>query len=67
MVVGLEKETKEIQNQLEYIKQNRSDFKFINGDYGSGKTFLCSLVREHALKDNFLVSVLTISQEEYYS
>ena len=62
-VVGLEAEAAEILSQLDYVEKGNSDFKFIDGCYGSGKTFLCSLIREKGFAGNFLVSALTISQE----
>ncbi len=42
IAVGIDKELNEIENQLDKVKSGSSDFKFIIGDYGSGKTFFAS-------------------------
>lgn len=63
IAVGIDDELIEIENHLEVIKDNKSSFKFIIGDYGSGKTFFSTSVREMAYEKNFVVSSVVISQE----
>lgn len=63
IAVGIDEELTEIENQLELTKNNKSSFKFVIGDYGSGKTFFSTAVREKAYDKNFVVSSVVISQE----
>lgn len=63
IAVGIADELVEIENRLEGIKNNKSSFKFIIGDYGSGKTFFSTAAREMAYDKNFVVSSVVISQE----
>ncbi len=63
IAVGIDKELNEIENQLDKVKSGSSDFKFIIGDYGSGKTFFASSVRKLAFDKNFVVSSVVISSE----
>lgn len=61
LAVGIDLEIKTIQEQLEYVRSGRGDFKFIRGAYGAGKTFLASLALESALDQKFVVSQVVIS------
>lgn len=61
LAVGIDLEIKTIQEQLEYVKTGRGDFKFIRGEYGAGKTFLASLAMESALDHGYAVSQVVIS------
>lgn len=63
IAVGIDKELNEIDNQLEKVKIGNSDFKFIIGDYGSGKTFFASSVRKLAYDKKFIVSSVVVSSE----
>lgn len=63
IAVGIDKELEEINNQLTKVSEGRSDFKFIIGDYGSGKTFFASSVRKMAYDSNFVVSSVVVSTE----
>ena len=63
IAVGIDKELNEIESQLDKVKVGSSDFKFIIGDYGSGKTFFASSVRKLAFDKNFVVSSVVISSE----
>jgi dienelactone hydrolase len=63
IAVGIDDELKEIESQLEYVRKDKSAFKFIIGDYGSGKTFFSTAVREMAFSKNFVVSSVVISSE----
>lgn len=63
IAVGIDEELEEISGQLDKVKQDRGAFKFIIGDYGSGKTFFSTSVRELAYRKDFVVSSVVISQE----
>lgn len=62
--VGLEKQIGAIIEQLEAVSQGTSDFKFIRGEYGAGKTFLTSLACAEALSRNFVISKVVISNAD---
>lgn len=49
---------------LEHVRSGRSEFKFIRGPYGSGKTFLCSWLRERALDLELAVSSVRIGPDQ---
>jgi len=63
IAVGIEDELSEIAEQLDKVQTAKSSFKFIIGDYGSGKTFFSTAVREMAYEKKFVVSSVVISQE----
>ena len=62
--VGLDREMEMFKSQIDYVSKGHGDLKFIRGDFGSGKTFLTSLVGAEALKQNFVVSKVVISQSD---
>lgn len=67
IMCGHKKEKDAIYNDLQYIKYKKdgkahSAFKMIYGPYGSGKSFLCEVLKEDALNDNFVVSEVVISK-----
>lgn len=67
IMCGHEEEQDVIFKELQYIKfkQNEkahSGFKMIYGPYGSGKSFLCEVLKEDTLKDKFVVSEIVISK-----
>jgi chromosomal replication initiation ATPase DnaA len=39
----------------EVVAEGGASFRFILGRYGSGKSFLCQLIRNYALQRNFVV------------
>ena len=63
LAVGIENELNEAFEQINDVKNKKTAFKFIVGDYGSGKTFLSTAIKEMAYNDNFVVSSLTISKD----
>ncbi|MFS0876092.1 BREX system ATP-binding protein BrxD [Solibacillus isronensis] len=63
IAVGIDNELEQINSQLDEVLNGKTDFKFIIGDYGSGKTFFSTSVRELAFEKNFVVSSVVISQE----
>lgn len=60
--VGRDLEIKEIKRLFEKIKNGKAATKFLEGDYGGGKSFLLKVVEEMAFKDNFVVSKITITR-----
>lgn len=67
IMCGHEEERDAILEDLNYIKfkpngNAHSGFKMIYGPYGSGKSFLCEVLKEEALKYNFVVSEIVISK-----
>lgn len=67
IMCGHEEERDKILEELQYIKfkansKAHSGFKMIYGPYGSGKSFLCEVLKEEALNGNFVVSEVVISK-----
>lgn len=67
IMCGHEEERDIIFKELQNIKfkengNSHSGFKMIYGPYGSGKSFLCEILKEDALQDNFVVSDIVISK-----
>jgi len=60
--VGREKELNEFKNILERVDNGSAVTKFINGEFGAGKSFFLKLVEETAYNENFVVSRITLSQ-----
>lgn len=64
LMVGQENARKHLAGILGELDHHKSHFKFIRGQYGSGKTFLCSWLKEHALANEYAVSFLNISHDQ---
>jgi hypothetical protein len=64
LVVGQETARKHLSEILLEVNSHKSHFKFIRGQYGSGKTFLCSWLKEFALENEFAVSFMNISHDQ---
>lgn len=67
IMCGHEEERDKILEELQYIKfksnnKAHSGFKMIYGPYGSGKSFLCEVLKEDVLNSNFVVSEVVISK-----
>ena len=67
ITIGQKKEREHLKELLHEAKKDKSPFKFIRGPYGSGKTFLCSWLREQALREEFVVSVVNIGPDQTLS
>jgi hypothetical protein len=63
LCIGREKEIEEFKYLLKKTSEGKSITKFINGEYGSGKSFFLKLLEENALEDNFVVSKVTLSRD----
>lgn len=59
--VGLDPQVRELSDQRRDVEQGGSEFKFIRGEYGAGKTFLAALATSQALEANFAVSRVVVS------
>jgi P-loop Domain of unknown function (DUF2791) len=55
IIVGRKRELEHIMKELQTVKEGASIVKFIIGDYGSGKSFLLSVIRHIAFKMKFVV------------
>lgn len=63
IAVGREKEIKAFLQDLENIAEGGSTFRFIIGRYGSGKSFMLQLIRNHAMEQGFVVADADLSPE----
>lgn len=63
IAVGLEIEEGVISRQLDYVAQGGGDTKFIQGEYGSGKTFLVARALEIARTKRLVTSHIVISPQ----
>ena len=64
LIIGQTKPRQHLKELLNEAQNNKSPFKFIRGIYGSGKTFLCSWLREYALNNEFAVSIVNIGPDQ---
>lgn len=64
LMVGQQTARRHLADILLEVNSSKSHFKFIRGQYGSGKTFLCSWLKEFALNNEFAVSFLNISHDQ---
>lgn len=61
--VGREKEVKALLQDLDIIQNNGATFRIINGDFGSGKSFLLQMIRNYAMDKKFVVMDADLSPE----
>ena len=59
--VGREREIGEFDKILEKLKDGAAITRFLNGEFGSGKSFFLRLLEERALADNFVVARVTLA------
>lgn len=64
LAVGQENARGHLVDLLKEIYPNKSAFKFIRGQYGEGKTFLCSWLRQYALDNEYVVSFISIGPDQ---
>ncbi len=64
LMVGQQVARNHLAEMLLDLPSKKSHFKFIRGQYGSGKTFLCSWLKEFALDNEFAVSFINISHDQ---
>ena len=58
--IGREKEIEEFEYLLKKVNEGKAITRFINGEFGSGKSFFLKYVEEMAYKDDFVVSKVTL-------
>ncbi len=63
MAVGREAELKQLRRDLEFCRQGGGWVRCFSGDYGVGKTFLCSLLREEAWRMGFVVAAVDLGRD----
>ncbi|MEM7554932.1 MAG: ATP-binding protein [Cyanobacteria bacterium P01_A01_bin.84] len=63
ITVGREQELKSLLNNLNDISEGIAAFRFIIGNYGSGKSFMLQLIRNHAMEQGFIVADADLSSE----
>lgn len=63
IAVGREKEINSLLRDTEIIEDGGATFRFIVGDYGSGKTFLLQTIKEYCVKNNFIVAEADLSPD----
>lgn len=61
LCIGREKQVKEFENLLKKINDKKAIVKFINGEFGTGKSFFLKVIEEMAYDENFVVSWITLS------
>jgi hypothetical protein len=63
IAVGREKEVTAFLQDLENIAEGGAAFRFVVGRYGSGKSFMLQLIRNHAMERGFVVADADLSPE----
>lgn len=63
IAVGREREIKAALQDLDNIAEGAAAFRFIIGHYGSGKSFMLQLIRNHAMAQGFVVADADLSPE----
>lgn len=61
--IGRESEIEEFKYLLKKINEGKAITKFVNGDYGAGKSFFLKVLEEIAFEDNYVVSKVTLSRD----
>jgi hypothetical protein len=67
IAVGREKEIASLLQDLENIAAGGASFRFVIGRYGSGKSFMLQLLRNHAMEQGFVVADADLSPERRLS
>ncbi|PMB26278.1 biotin carboxylase [Fischerella thermalis CCMEE 5198] len=63
IAVGREKELQSLLQNLNDIAEGVAAFRFIIGNYGSGKSFMLQLLRNHAMEQGFVVTDADLCSE----
>jgi hypothetical protein len=67
IAIGRKEEINAFTNDLEFVSEGGSAFRFIIGRYGSGKSFLLQLIRNHCLERGFVTADADLSPERRLS
>lgn len=62
LCVGRDKELLELARCFEITSEGSGAVKFLNGEYGSGKSFLINVIKQKAVKSNFIVSRIQVDR-----
>ena len=63
LCIGREKEIDEFEKLLDKVNNKKAIVKFINGEFGAGKSFFLKVIEEMAYDKNFVVSWITLSND----
>lgn len=63
IAVGREKELQSLSQNLNDIAEGVAAFRFIIGNYGSGKSFMLQMIRNRAMEQGFVVADTDLSSE----
>lgn len=63
IAVGRKEEIQALLQDVSVIEQGGSALRFIDGKYGSGKTFLLHTLRNHVIEKNFVVTDVELSAD----
>ena len=63
IAVGREQEIDSFIRDTEIIQDGGATFRFVVGDYGSGKTFLLQTIKEYCVKNDFIVAEVDLSPD----
>ena len=63
ITVGREQELNSLLRDTEVIQDGGATFRFVVGDYGSGKTFLLQTIKEYCVKNDFIVAEVDLSPD----
>lgn len=66
VTVGRKNEIHTLLNDLDTIQEGGATFRFIIGKYGSGKSFLLQLMRNHAMERGFVVLDADLSPDRRF-
>ncbi len=63
LCIGRERQIEEFENLLNKVNDKKAIVKFINGEFGAGKSFLLKVIEEMAYDENFVVSWISLSND----
>lgn len=61
--IGRENEVNEFKYLLKKVNEGKAITKFVNGEFGAGKSFFLKIIEEMAFEDNFVVAKVTLSRD----
>lgn len=64
IAVGREQLFLDLRNDLKLVRNGSSSLRIINGELGTGKSFLLRVIEEYAIEHDFATSFITLSNRE---
>lgn len=61
--LGRDKEIEEIEYLLDKVDEGKAFTRFLNGEFGAGKSFFLKVIEEMAFDDGFVVAWVTLSND----